>query len=49
MRKEVRELTETLDEREGCSELMLDGEGCFLVILHFSKCRLDYVGTQVCS
>lgn len=40
VRKEVRELTETLDKREGRSELMLYGEGCFLVILHFQQMQI---------
>ena len=35
MRKGVGELTETLDKREGRSELMLGREGCFLVMPHF--------------
>lgn len=30
VRKTKGELTETLDDSEGCSELMLDGNRCFL-------------------
>lgn len=37
VRKEARELTESLGQREGCSELLLDGEGRFLVILYFQQ------------
>lgn len=35
VRKEAGESTETLHEAEGCSELVLDGLGCCLLILHF--------------